>query len=118
MGLGLGDAKVGPGPCPLLKQQTHVFSSFQIYNLGTGTGYSVLQMVQAMERASGREVRSDLRLQGHGHKPSVPRQPLAPLPQLLGLGSIPSTEPLGAARAADQVQDHGPARGGRGLLLR
>lgn len=38
-------------PCPL--------SSSQIYNLGTGTGYSVLQMVRAMEKASGREVRSD-----------------------------------------------------------
>ncbi|KAM9369635.1 UDP-glucose 4-epimerase [Phaethornis superciliosus] len=29
----------------------------KIYNLGTGTGYSVLQMVQAMEKASGREIR-------------------------------------------------------------
>ncbi|XP_023614105.1 UDP-glucose 4-epimerase isoform X2 [Myotis lucifugus] len=28
----------------------------QIYNLGTGTGYSVLQMVQAMEKASGRKI--------------------------------------------------------------
>ncbi|KAM6335163.1 UDP-glucose 4-epimerase isoform 3-T3 [Alca torda] len=28
----------------------------KIYNLGTGTGYSVLQMVQAMEKASGREL--------------------------------------------------------------
>ncbi|XP_019367939.1 PREDICTED: UDP-glucose 4-epimerase isoform X2 [Gavialis gangeticus] len=27
----------------------------KIYNLGTGTGYSVLQMVKAMEKASGRE---------------------------------------------------------------
>lgn len=35
--------------CPVL--------SLQIYNLGTGTGYSVLQMVEAMEKASGREVR-------------------------------------------------------------
>lgn len=30
--------------------------SRQIYNLGTGTGYSVLQMVQAMEKASGKKV--------------------------------------------------------------
>lgn len=30
--------------------------SWQIYNLGTGTGYSVLQMVQAMEKASGKKV--------------------------------------------------------------
>lgn len=35
-----------PHTCPLR----------QIYNLGTGTGYSVLQMVQAMEKASGRKV--------------------------------------------------------------
>lgn len=28
----------------------------QVYNLGTGTGYSVLQMVKAMEKASGRKV--------------------------------------------------------------
>lgn len=33
-----------------------LLSSSQIYNLGTGTGYSVLQMVQAMEKASGRKV--------------------------------------------------------------
>uniref|UniRef100_A0A8C2Z074 UDP-glucose 4-epimerase n=1 Tax=Cyclopterus lumpus TaxID=8103 RepID=A0A8C2Z074_CYCLU len=28
----------------------------QVYNLGTGTGYSVLQMVKAVEKASGREI--------------------------------------------------------------
>lgn len=28
----------------------------QVYNLGTGRGYSVLQMVKAMEKASGRKV--------------------------------------------------------------
>ncbi|XP_068194305.1 UDP-glucose 4-epimerase isoform X2 [Antennarius striatus] len=28
----------------------------KIYNLGTGTGYSVLQMVKAMEKASGKEI--------------------------------------------------------------
>ncbi|XP_044280606.1 UDP-glucose 4-epimerase isoform X2 [Varanus komodoensis] len=28
----------------------------KIYNLGTGTGYSVLQMVKAMEKASGRQI--------------------------------------------------------------
>ncbi|KAF5924644.1 hypothetical protein HPG69_004516 [Diceros bicornis minor] len=33
-----------------------VHSPGQIYNLGTGTGYSVLQMVQAMEKASGKEI--------------------------------------------------------------
>lgn len=30
--------------------------AFQIYNLGTGVGYSVLQMVVAMESASGKKV--------------------------------------------------------------
>ncbi|CAL9686313.1 unnamed protein product [Knipowitschia caucasica] len=28
----------------------------KVYNLGTGTGYSVLQMVKAMEKASGKEI--------------------------------------------------------------
>lgn len=43
-------AVVSPAP------STYLFSPGQIYNLGTGTGYSVLQMVQAMEKASGRKV--------------------------------------------------------------
>ncbi|XP_021118706.1 UDP-glucose 4-epimerase isoform X1 [Heterocephalus glaber] len=30
----------------------------RVYNLGTGKGYSVLQMVQAMEKASGRKVKT------------------------------------------------------------
>lgn len=34
-----------------------VLVSVKVYNLGTGTGYSVLQMVNAMEKASGRKVR-------------------------------------------------------------
>ncbi|KAJ7304349.1 hypothetical protein JRQ81_011899 [Phrynocephalus forsythii] len=29
----------------------------KVYNLGTGSGYSVLQMVKAMEKASGREIK-------------------------------------------------------------
>ncbi|XP_032901155.1 UDP-glucose 4-epimerase-like [Amblyraja radiata] len=29
----------------------------KVYNLGTGTGYSVLQMVKAMEKASGKEIK-------------------------------------------------------------
>jgi len=37
-------------PHPLLS------SRGQIYNLGTGTGYSVLQMVRAMEKASGQKI--------------------------------------------------------------
>lgn len=44
--------KSGGSPAP----STYLFSPGQIYNLGTGTGYSVLQMVQAMEKASGRKV--------------------------------------------------------------
>ncbi|XP_067867025.1 UDP-glucose 4-epimerase-like [Heterodontus francisci] len=31
--------------------------SCKVYNLGTGTGYSVLQMVKAMEKASGRKIK-------------------------------------------------------------
>lgn len=46
----------------------------QIYNLGTGTGYSVLQMVQAMEKASGKKV---------GWQPPCPTQPPA-LTYLMG----------------------------------
>ena len=47
----------------------------QIYNLGTGTGYSVLQMVQAMEKASGKKV---------GWQPTPPHpQPLT-LTYLMG----------------------------------
>uniref|UniRef100_A0A8B9NM08 UDP-N-acetylglucosamine 4-epimerase n=1 Tax=Accipiter nisus TaxID=211598 RepID=A0A8B9NM08_9AVES len=86
----------------------------KIYNLGTGTGYSVLQMVQAMEKASGREVRSDSEPAGppaqsqllpHASlrhpKSSLPQQPLclclwqplAPFPQLLGLRQVPSAGP-------------------------
>lgn len=34
----------------------NIHSLGQTYNLGTGTGYSVLQMVQAMEKASGKKV--------------------------------------------------------------
>lgn len=81
-GLPVG-AEGGPGPSPL---DPCPLSSSQIYNLGTGTGYSVLQMVRAMEKASGREVRADL--QGHGHScshrpPDAPTAALAPFPQPL-----------------------------------
>ena len=46
------------GPEGWLRQPLpqYLFSPGQIYNLGTGTGYSVLQMVRAMEKASGRKV--------------------------------------------------------------
>lgn len=82
VGLAVG-AEGGPGPSPL---DPCPLSSSQIYNLGTGTGYSVLQMVRAMEKASGREVRADL--QGHGHScshrpPDAPTAALAPFPQPL-----------------------------------
>lgn len=43
----------------------------RIYNLGTGTGYSVLQMVQAMEKASGKKV-------GPTHAIGTPVQPSPP----------------------------------------
>uniref|UniRef100_A0A8C3V979 UDP-glucose 4-epimerase n=1 Tax=Catharus ustulatus TaxID=91951 RepID=A0A8C3V979_CATUS len=38
----------------------------KIYNLGTGTGYSVLQMVRAMEKASGREIRYQITARREG----------------------------------------------------
>uniref|UniRef100_A0A8B9IKC4 UDP-glucose 4-epimerase n=1 Tax=Anser cygnoides TaxID=8845 RepID=A0A8B9IKC4_ANSCY len=64
----------------------------KIYNLGTGTGYSVLQMVRAMEKASGREVGADRSLrgceQGAGSSCGAPSPPPAPLP-----ASVPPREP-------------------------
>lgn len=62
-------AKEGSSPSPLDPCPS---SSCQIYNLGTGTGYSVLQMVHAMEKASGREVRAEL--QAHRHRGSCPHR--------------------------------------------
>ncbi|NXU01264.1 GALE epimerase, partial [Buphagus erythrorhynchus] len=38
----------------------------KIYNLGTGTGYSVLQMVRAMEKASGREIKYQITARREG----------------------------------------------------
>ncbi|KAI1231163.1 UDP-glucose 4-epimerase, partial [Lamprotornis superbus] len=62
-----------------------------IYNLGTGTGYSVLQMVQAMEKASGREVRAEL--QGHRQLlPQTPDPPEQPWHHSLSPSGIP--EPM------------------------
>lgn len=49
----------------------NICSLGQIYNLGTGTGYSVLQMVQAMEKASGKKV-------GPTHAIGTPVQPSPP----------------------------------------
>lgn len=99
-----GGAKKGPGPFPLVKETDLCpLSSSQIYNLGTGTGYSVLQMVQAMEKASGRKVRSDPLPAGatgtepaaptaprpRHPKPSQPRQPLCV--SVTATGTAPST---------------------------
>lgn len=47
--------------CPLHQHMTGASMGLcafclQVYNLGTGRGYSVLQMVKAMEKASGKEV--------------------------------------------------------------
>lgn len=98
-GLGLGWAlspgrdEGGPGP-PALAEGADVppSSSCQIYNLGTGTGYSVLQMVHAMEKASGREVGADRSLRGCEHRAGsscgAPSPPPAPLP-----ASVPPREP-------------------------
>ena len=33
-----------------------LFVLFKVYNLGTGNGYSVLEMVDALEKASGKKV--------------------------------------------------------------
>lgn len=76
----LGELKGGPSPSPLAEEADPCpFSSSQIYNLGTGTGYSVLQMVRAMEKASGREVRSDLQPAGpQAQSQLLPQAP--PLP--------------------------------------
>jgi len=53
---GFGEQRVPGPPAFAAGADVRPLSSSQIYNLGTGTGYSVLQMVQAMEKASGREV--------------------------------------------------------------
>ncbi len=44
------------GHVQALKKMEGATGSLQIYNLGTGNGYSVLQMVTAFEKASGRQV--------------------------------------------------------------
>ncbi|XP_064028966.1 UDP-glucose 4-epimerase isoform X1 [Pogoniulus pusillus] len=62
----------------------------KVYNLGTGTGYSVLQMIQAMEKASGREARTC----GGGSC----RTPLASARTEPGPGGLPGC--LGACLAA------------------
>ena len=38
-----------------MKQSSH--ENIKIYNLGTGKGYSVLEMVTAFEKASGKKVK-------------------------------------------------------------
>ncbi|XP_041316808.1 UDP-glucose 4-epimerase isoform X2 [Pyrgilauda ruficollis] len=68
----------------------------KIYNLGTGTGYSVLQMVRAMEKASGREVRAEL--QAHRHRAALPPQgpapPQQPWPRFLNPPGAPQPSVL------------------------
>ncbi|XP_068124904.1 UDP-glucose 4-epimerase [Hyperolius riggenbachi] len=44
------------GHIAALKKLLSINSSCKVYNLGTGVGYSVLQMVAAMEKASGKKV--------------------------------------------------------------
>lgn len=41
----------------LEKMLQPTFTSWKAYNLGTGSGYSVLDVVKAFEKASGREVK-------------------------------------------------------------
>lgn len=87
-----------------------LFSPGQIYNLGTGMGYSVLQMVRAMEKASGRKV-------GHPPGPALPDSQQTPpltLAYLMGSGSAPPfleglvSSELGEAKAGQLSDDHPP----------
>lgn len=87
VGLPVG-AEGGPGPSPL---DPCPFSSSQIYNLGTGTGYSVLQMVRAMEKASGREVRADLQGQGTAAPTDLLMPPQQPWHRSLSLSGSPQS---------------------------
>lgn len=41
----------------LEKMHTPCFTSWKAYNLGTGRGYSVLEMVKAFAEASGRQIK-------------------------------------------------------------
>lgn len=72
----------------------------QIYNLGTGTGYSVLQMVKAMEKASGQKV-------GQLHPSAAPQRPTSTAPWAPPTSLAPSPAPppasvLGACPCASQ----------------
>uniref|UniRef100_A0A8B9UID2 UDP-N-acetylglucosamine 4-epimerase n=1 Tax=Anas zonorhyncha TaxID=75864 RepID=A0A8B9UID2_9AVES len=51
----------------------------KVYNLGTGTGYSVLQMVRAMEKASGREIKYKITARREGDVASCYANPELPL---------------------------------------
>lgn len=53
---GLGTKRLGSRVKVAHRVNDRLHSLGQTYNLGTGTGYSVLQMVQAMEKASGKKV--------------------------------------------------------------
>lgn len=68
-----GVVSPAPGTVPVLL-------SGQIYNLGTGTGYSVLQMVVAMEKASGKKV---------GWQPTLTHPQPLPLTYMTGIPAPP-----------------------------
>lgn len=44
----------------LEKMLLPAFKSWKAYNLGTGRGYSVLEVVEAFEKASGRKIKYEL----------------------------------------------------------
>ena len=48
---------------------------FQIYNLGTGRGYSVLEMIQALERVSGKKINIENCPRRHGDFASMYADP-------------------------------------------
>ena len=46
----------GPGPRAVLPLFETGFTGTKIYNLGTGKGYSVLEMIQAFSKAAGKDI--------------------------------------------------------------
>lgn len=40
----------------MIYQKIHNFTGFKVFNLGTGKGYSVLEVIGAFEKASGRNI--------------------------------------------------------------
>lgn len=40
----------------MIYQKIHNFTGLKVFNLGTGKGYSVLEVIRAFEKASGRNI--------------------------------------------------------------